>query len=317
MQIKLPEVQGTGGGEYQLSGGNDNLKLLDKPLVVELHTGQRLNTHNVFRYQGDQIRLRLLTNTNEETKPQLLYIWIAALLLLPKPKKVKLGSVEDYRMKCIEFDTIETDDSQIVVKLVNIEISTLDGNTVMDVSQRMLKVLDFISNKTEDTSFSSEFGEYSNALGSSDMYGSNGILNIAEVIRRKYSKAYPNFLSVSGDHIQTADEVPKRFLRKLVEGAKKTVIVNAYERNGKAREICIEHYGTKCSVCDFDFESKYGEIGLGYIHVHHLTKLSSIGRRYELDPIRDLRPVCPNCHSMLHKRDDPFSIEELRKMLKG
>ena len=30
------------------------------------------------------------------------------------------------------------------------------------------------------------------------------------------------------------------------------------------------------------------------IQVHHLVPLSAIGKKYRVDPIRDLRPVCPN-----------------------
>jgi hypothetical protein len=38
------------------------------------------------------------------------------------------------------------------------------------------------------------------------------------------------------------------------------------------------------------------------IHVHHLRPQSSIGKRYRVNPIADLRPVCPNCHMVLHLR---------------
>ena len=100
---------------------------------------------------------------------------------------------------------------------------------------------------------------------------------------------------------------------ELYEGCKKTVTVNAYERNPLARKKCIEHYGAKCAVpnCQFDFEKVYGDIGKGFIHVHHLTKLADIGQDYKVDPIKDLRPVCPNCHAMLHQKNPPYSIEEL------
>lgn len=98
----------------------------------------------------------------------------------------------------------------------------------------------------------------------------------------------------------------------LFEGATKKVRVNTYERNPKARTACINHYGTKCQCCGFDFYSTYGEIGLDFIHVHHLKLLSEIGETYQIDPIADLRPVCPNCHAMLHRRNPPFSIEELK-----
>lgn len=96
------------------------------------------------------------------------------------------------------------------------------------------------------------------------------------------------------------------------EGSVKKVVVNSYERNPKAREQCLKTHGYNCSVCDFNFENIYGEIGRGFIHVHHLKPISSIGKNYTLNPETDLRPVCPNCHSMLHKTNPPLSIEELK-----
>ena len=92
----------------------------------------------------------------------------------------------------------------------------------------------------------------------------------------------------------------------LKEGIKKTIVVNTYERNPKARKTCIEHWKAICSVCNLDFQEKYGEIGKGFIHVHHLTPISEIGKKYQIDPINDLRPVCPNCHSMLHRKNHRF-----------
>lgn len=101
----------------------------------------------------------------------------------------------------------------------------------------------------------------------------------------------------------------------LREGSLKKVTVNAYERNRLARNLCIEHYGVSCSVCNFNFEEVFGEIGKVFIHVHHLKLLSEIGEEYVIDPIEDLRPVCPNCHSMIHKRKPPFAIDELQALL--
>jgi 5-methylcytosine-specific restriction protein A len=102
---------------------------------------------------------------------------------------------------------------------------------------------------------------------------------------------------------------------KFYEGSKRQVSVNIYERNPIAREKCIERYGLKCTVCSFDFEKMWGALGKGYIHVHHLNELSEIGKEYLLDPVTDLRPVCPNCHSMLHRRRPAYSIDELRALL--
>jgi hypothetical protein len=100
------------------------------------------------------------------------------------------------------------------------------------------------------------------------------------------------------------------------EGNKVTIAVNKYERNRKNREQCIEHYGPICSVCRFDFSVTYGDIGKGYIHVHHLDPLGAQkGRPIKVHPIEDLRPVCPNCHEMLHRTDPPYTIEKLKSLL--
>lgn len=100
------------------------------------------------------------------------------------------------------------------------------------------------------------------------------------------------------------------------EGAVQKVVVSKYERDPQARAKCIQHYGYKCSVCDFVFSAFYGQIGNEYIHVHHLKLLSSHGKSHKVDPVKDLRPVCPNCHSMLHQKEPPYSIEELKKLIK-
>ncbi|GGA91691.1 EVE domain-containing protein [Ornithinibacillus halotolerans] len=114
------------------------------------------------------------------------------------------------------------------------------------------------------------------------------------------------------------DTLPGEFAldEVILEGAKKHVTVNAYERNPLARKRCLDHYGYNCTVCDFNFYEVYGDIGKDFIHVHHLTELSSIGEEYKVDPIKDLRPVCPNCHAMLHRRKPAYGIEELRGMVK-
>lgn len=100
------------------------------------------------------------------------------------------------------------------------------------------------------------------------------------------------------------------------EGASRTIAVNAYERDPRARKACIEHYGTTCFVCGFDFGVTYGALGQGFIHVHHVVSLSQIGKSYIVNPIRDLRPVCPNCHAMLHKRAEVLTVDELKKTLR-
>jgi hypothetical protein len=102
---------------------------------------------------------------------------------------------------------------------------------------------------------------------------------------------------------------------KYLEGAVKTITVNAYERNREARAKCIKHHGWACGVCGYDMAELYGTAGEGVIHVHHLRELSSLGKEYEVDPIKDLWPVCPNCHAILHTASPAMTIPQLRKLL--
>ena len=99
------------------------------------------------------------------------------------------------------------------------------------------------------------------------------------------------------------------------EGAVREIKVNAYERNAQAREACIRHHGAVCAACRFDFGAVYGEVAEGLIHVHHIIPLSQIGAGYQLNPLTDLIPLCPNCHAVVHRKSDVMSIEQLRKCL--
>lgn len=98
----------------------------------------------------------------------------------------------------------------------------------------------------------------------------------------------------------------------LSEGAVRNVELTRYERNEKARRLCIEHYGPTCRACGLNYEDKYGAIGAGLIHVHHVTPLSAIGEEYQVDPVRDLIPLCASCHHVAHARNPPYSVAEIQ-----
>lgn len=121
--------------------------------------------------------------------------------------------------------------------------------------------------------------------------------------------------------IDTVPSIPQVFPDEIeeteiyIEGAKKKVSVNTYERNPEARKRCLEVFGTQCRVCGFDFGIKYGKLGEGFIHVHHLIPFSEINEEYKLNPIEHLAPVCPNCHAMLHRKKPALTIEELQNIL--
>lgn len=103
----------------------------------------------------------------------------------------------------------------------------------------------------------------------------------------------------------------KQEITLYAEGKPRSVIYKTYDRSPAARQACIEYYGYSCFVCGFSFEKMYGAIGLKYIEVHHLCQIADIDEEYMINPIKDLRPVCANCHRMLHKTRPPLAIEEL------
>jgi len=115
--------------------------------------------------------------------------------------------------------------------------------------------------------------------------------------------------------VQLAEEVSETDLSTLTEGAVRRIMVNAYERNPVARRRCIQDWGYACSVCELEMESMYGILGKEFIHVHHITPISSKGKVSLVDAVKDLRPVCPNCHSIIHQSNPPLSIEEVRAIV--
>ncbi|UXH46436.1 HNH endonuclease [Rossellomorea vietnamensis] len=83
-----------------------------------------------------------------------------------------------------------------------------------------------------------------------------------------------------------------------------TINVNVYERNPHGRKKCMEYYGVECQICELNLEDMYGEVGRDFIHVHHIVPLHEIQKDYKVDPIKDLIPVCPNCHAMLDRKEN-------------
>lgn len=106
-------------------------------------------------------------------------------------------------------------------------------------------------------------------------------------------------------------KVPKKYQ----EGAAKRVTVNAYERDLKARAACLKKHGRACKVCGVDYSKLYGKVGERCLHVHHLRPLAAMRGGYRVDPAKDLIPVCPNCHAMLHSTSPPLSPIELSEIV--
>ena len=129
-------------------------------------------------------------------------------------------------------------------------------------------------------------------------------------------KGYWGLIKQIEKELYSPDDIPIDVI--VTEGAKKTITVNSYERNLSARISCIEHFGADCAVCGFNFGKTYGKKFIGKIHIHHVVPIASIGEEYQLDPQKDLIPLCPNCHYVAHLKGtkETYTIEELKEMIK-
>jgi len=96
---------------------------------------------------------------------------------------------------------------------------------------------------------------------------------------------------------------------------RKSMIVNKWERDLGKRQECINHFGYDCQVCGFSFERAFGELGREFCHVHHIEPLGEVGGEKNIDPTRDLIPVCANCHAMIHRQTPALKPEQLRAIL--
>ena len=119
--------------------------------------------------------------------------------------------------------------------------------------------------------------------------------------------------NVFSEKLSSGQEIPS----DCYEGVKYSINVNRYERSSVARNKCIEKKGCKCIVCGMDFEEMYGEIGKGFIHIHHVVPISTINKNYRVNYEKDLVPVCPNCHAMLHygEKGKVLTVDDLKRII--
>ncbi|CUH52993.1 HNH endonuclease [Shimia marina] len=122
---------------------------------------------------------------------------------------------------------------------------------------------------------------------------------------------------------RSRDEVPASSESgKFYEGAETLAVQSLRERNTAARVRCIAYHRhmnngkLACAVCGFDFTEVYGELGEGFINVHHLHPMSEAKSERQVVPEKDLVPVCPNCHAMIHRGGMTRTLDDMREIVK-
>ena len=112
------------------------------------------------------------------------------------------------------------------------------------------------------------------------------------------------------------DETEEEAEKRQVEGRVTEAKVLRRQRNRAARERCLIESGYKCYICDFNFEKVYGEIGKGFLEVHHKRPISTYDEEHEI-PQSELVALCSNCHSMVHRRKEAMDVDELKSIVQN
>ena len=76
--------------------------------------------------------------------------------------------------------------------------------------------------------------------------------------------------------------------------------------------------GDTCCACGIKMSDIYGDIGNGYIELHHKIPYSEmVENDTRILTQSDFCVLCPNCHKMVHKLDDAGDIELLSSIVKA
>jgi len=153
----------------------------------------------------------------------------------------------------------------------------------------------------------------------------NACLKVLEapISRTNILKNQINKVRLSDLETTIAEQLPEQSTPSLQdtqtefpEGGIQEITLELRKRNPLLRKQVIARYGYRCQICGFSFEEFYGELGKGYIEIHHLTPLSD--RENETNTrIEDVVVVCANCHRILHRNGKtPVPIESLREIVK-
>ncbi|MDA8484588.1 HNH endonuclease [Pseudomonas resinovorans] len=139
---------------------------------------------------------------------------------------------------------------------------------------------------------------------------------VREADQETFDKILMNALLLPVDSIATLPPVELQDFESREEGAPSKVYSTKYERDPNLRQQAISIHGLSCKGCGLNFEKTYGEYAKGIIHIHHTVPLSEYGGSRKVDPEKDLIPLCPNCHAVVHrKKSSTLTLGQLKKLI--
>lgn len=250
---------------------------------------------------------------------------VAALALLPDPIREDKGEValplreKAYVVSSITFDVdLSTDGVAICTPL---RLRVLHDTSEVDLVSRLYRVGELLGRE----------GLPAQANESAKRYASivRGGVPLSELL--DVSSNLQRWLDENPEVAQSVDAPSDEILSEPAQSVSTSVTVEevsvpearrrlvshfAIDRSRKIRNAKVAQFSASrgrvyCENCSFDFESKYGDRGAGFIEVHHLVPLAAILPN-SLTRLADLMLLCANCHRMVHRRLPLLSAEGLR-----
>ena len=110
---------------------------------------------------------------------------------------------------------------------------------------------------------------------------------------------------------------PSDAIGVAMEGESETIIARRRKRNEELRDSYVAKYGYRCGACGMLMSEVYGEAAKLLIEVHHLRPLSQRVEGASPTKLEDLVGLCPNCHSVAHRRNPVYTPAEIREFIEN
>jgi hypothetical protein len=133
-------------------------------------------------------------------------------------------------------------------------------------------------------------------------------------VRKPGLSAIPGYVRVLDSDASLSLDVDIHSLA-ATEGHRRLVLHLQRERNQTLVRNKKKHAASlDCEVCGFSFGRAYGSAAGDYCEVHHLLPLSEV-EHASRTKLEDLVILCANCHRVVHLRNPPHTLDEVKRML--
>lgn len=210
--------------------------------------------------------------------------------------------------------------SELIILLSDeLEISGHDAEIIANRNDTYFsqKVRNLVSHRTLENK----------GLATYEKEGGDGLHKITDRGEKYLLENISNFTFILDNNFseeQRKEVIEKDYSNLIIEeGFTRFSQVKTKSRSRELVAIAKEHYSKDgkiyCSACNFNFEIFYGNVGSGYIEIHHLNPIFAREDNFRQsinDALSGVTPVCANCHRMIHRNGDRLlSIPALQKLI--